>query len=340
MPQVQVFGHAIVPVLLARAVLVTPTHRKIPPARMSSTSSRAGSTWTAYLILALAVVIVSSSSILIRFAQADGVPSLAIAAWRMTLAAIILSGIVAGNPHARRKIAACSKADYALALAAGIFLALHFASWIASLGYTSVASSTALVTTNPVWIALASWLLFREKLGSWLIVGIAAAVGGSMLIFWSDARSAAGIAGSNPLLGNSLALIGSLTVCGYLLIGRRLRRTMSLLPYIFLVYSAAALVLVVTAAVSGTALFGYTTLAWVCLAGLALGPQLLGHSGINWSLKHIPATFIAIAILGEPVSAALMAWAIFGEGFATLQLAGFALLLAGIYIASRDRSSS
>ena len=306
---------------------------------MSSTSVNTGTRWTGYLILALAVVIVSSSSILIRYAQADGVPSLAIAAWRMTMAAIVLSGVVAVNARARQQIATCSTGHYGLALAAGIFLALHFASWIASLRYTSVASSTALVTTNPVWIALASWLLFKEKLGSWLIVGITAAVGGSMLIFLSDVSAGAGSVGTNPVLGNSLALIGSLTVCAYLLIGRRLRRTMSLLPYVFLVYSAAALVLLASAALSATLLSGYSNLAWICLAGLALGPQLLGHSGINWSLKHIPATFIAIAILGEPVSAALMAWGIFGEGFAPLQLAGFALLLAGIYIASRDRGS-
>jgi drug/metabolite transporter (DMT)-like permease len=291
-----------------------------------------------YAILAISVVIVSSSSILIRFAQADAVPSLAIAVWRMTLAAIVLGGAIALNARGRQQIAACSAKDYALALAAGVFLALHFATWIASLSYTSVASSTALVTTNPVWIALASWLLFKEKLGAWLIVGIAAAIGGSMLIFLSDLGAGAGQAGARPLLGNSLALMGSLAVCGYLLIGRRLRKTMSLLPYVFLVYSAAALVLLAASLGSGIDLHGYSNLAWTCLAGLALGPQLLGHSGINWSLKHIPATFIAIAILGEPVSAALMAWGIFGEGFASLQLAGFTLLLTGIYIASRDRS--
>ena len=304
---------------------------------MSSSDSARGTRWVGYTILVLSVVIVSSSSILIRFAQGDAVSSLAIAAWRMTLAAIVLSVVVMGSGSARRQIAACSAQDYGLALIAGVFLAAHFASWIASLRYTSVASSTVLVTTNPVWIALASWLVFKEKLGRWLIIGIAAAVGGSMLIFLSDIQAGAGKAGTNPVLGNSLALIGSLTVCGYLLIGRRLRKTISLLPYVFMVYSAAALVLLAGAAMTGTALSGYSNLAWACLIGLALGPQLLGHSGINWSLKHIPATFIAIVILGEPVSAALMAWGIFGEGFAALQLTGFALLLAGIYIASRDR---
>lgn len=309
---------------------------------MSSTRTEARTRWTGYAILALSVVIVSSSSILIRFAQAEAVPSMAIAAWRMTLAAVVLGGLITLNSTARQQIGACGRRDLGLALAAGAFLALHFATWIASLSFTSVASSTALVTTNPVWIALASWLLFKEKLGTWLIVGIAAAIGGSMLIFYSDVSGAAGqgSAGSNPLLGNSLALMGSLAVCGYLLIGRQLRKTMSLLPYVFLVYSAAALVLLATSLLGGIGLFGFSGLAWACLIGLALGPQLLGHSGINWSLKHIPATFIAIAILGEPVSAALMAWGFFGEGFARIQLAGFAMLLIGIYIASRDSGSA
>lgn len=137
------------------------------------------------------------------------------------------------------------------------------------------------------------------------------------------------------MLGNVLALAGSLTVCGYLLIGRRLRKTISLLPYISLVYSSAAMVLMTTAFVSGVTLIGFSGTAWACLFGLALGPQLLGHTAFNWALKHVSATFIAIVILGEPIGSALLAWLFFGERFASLQLAGFSMLLVGIYLASR-----
>ncbi len=288
------------------------------------------------MILGTSVVIVSSSAIMIRYAQMEGVASLTIAAWRLGLAAMVLSVIVAARPSTRHELTALTIKDAALGVASGVFLAAHFATWIASLSYTSVASSTALVTTNPIWIALVSWLIFRERLGGWLIVGIAAAIGGSALIFLSDARAVTGSAGSHPLLGNALAIAGSLTVCGYLLLGGRLRRTFSLLAYIWLVYSAAAVTLFVAAITSGVALSGFGLLAWACLAGLALGPQLLGHTGINWALKHVSATFIAVAILGEPIAAALLAWLIFGERFAPLQLAGFVLLLAGIYLASRD----
>ena len=293
--------------------------------------------WLPYVVLAVAVLIVSCAAILIRVAQGEGVNSITIAAWRLTIAAALLWPLAWKS--ASKEIGAWRKQDWLLGGVAGLFLALHFAAWISSLAYTSVASSTALVTTNPIWIALVSWLFFRERLDGWLVFGIAAAVAGSALIFLSDANLADGIGGSNPMLGNLLAVVGSLTVCGYLLIGRRLRRTMSLLPYIWLVYTAAAVALMMTAALSGSALSGFSTLAWLCLIGLALGPQLLGHSAINWALKHVSATFIAITILGEPIGSALLAWLIFGERFAPLQLAGFAMLLAGIYLASRGEGA-
>ena len=291
-----------------------------------------------YSILATSVLVVSSAAIMIRFALAEGVSSLAIAAWRLGIAAFALIFIIAAKSNARSELANVSRKDFLLAGLSGVFLAAHFAAWISSLQYTSVASSVALVTTNPIWIALFSWLVFREKLGKWLLLGIAAAILGSVFIFAADARLETLSAGANPPLGNSLALVGSLTVCGYLLIGRRLRTTMSLLPYIVLTYSSAALVLLGMAWANGNALAGYSMLAWLCLLGLGLGPQLLGHSGINWALKHIPATFIAIAILGEPIGSSLLAWWIFGEQFAPLQLLGFTVLLAGIYFASRDRA--
>ncbi len=284
------------------------------------------------------MLIVSSAAILIRVAQAEGVNSITIAAWRLTIAAALLWPLAWAKSS--KEISALTRRDWLLGGAAGIFLALHFAAWISSLGFTSVASSTALVTTNPIWIALVSFLFFREQLGRWLVFGIAAAILGSALIFLSDARLVEGSGGSNPMLGNALAVVGSLTVCGYLLIGRRLRKTMSLLPYIWLVYSSAALALLLTAVLSGAALHGFSSLAWVCLIALALGPQLLGHSAINWALKHVSATFIAITILGEPIGSALLAWLIFGERFAPLQLTGFAMLLAGIYLAARGEGRS
>lgn len=301
----------------------------LPP----TTPSDAKASWLHYIVLGAAVVVVSSAAIMIRIAQSEGVPSLTIAAWRLTLAAVVLWPLVGSRN--RQQIMDLTPREWMLGSLAGIFLALHFAAWISSLAYTSVASSVALVTINPVWIALVSWLAFRERLSHWLILGIAAALGGSALIFFSDSQLATGSAGSNPLLGNILAVVGSLTVCGYLLIGRKLRKSVPLLPYIWLVYSCAALVLIISTLAAGASLIGYSTVAWACLVALALGPQLFGHSAFNWALKHVSATFIAITILGEPIGSALLAWLIFDEKFAPLQLAGFCLLLVGIYLASR-----
>jgi drug/metabolite transporter (DMT)-like permease len=284
--------------------------------------------------LGLAVLIVSSAAILIRIAQREGVSSMAIASWRLAFAALALAPLVL--TRYRAELQQVPRQDFFLGGVAGVFLALHFASWISSLAYTSVASSTALVTTNPVWIALVSWLVFGERLGKWLMIGIAAAIAGSALIFLSDATQATTSSNQNALIGNLLSVAGSMTVCGYLLLGRRLRRSVPLMPYVWVVYSCAAIVLLLTTVLAGLPLTGFSFTGWLCLAGLAIGPQLLGHTIFNWALKHVSATFIAIAILGEPIGSALLAWLIFGETFAFLQMAGFALLMAGIYLASRQ----
>jgi drug/metabolite transporter (DMT)-like permease len=287
----------------------------------------------AYVVLAAAVLIVSSAAIMIRLAQNEGVPSLSIAALRLALAALILTPIALARGG--KAIRALSRRDIFLGIAAGGFLAAHFAAWISSLAFTSVASSVVLVTTNPVWIALASWLIFKERPGIGLALGIAFALGGSALIFVSDSQASAQ-AGRSPLLGNTLALAGSFTICGYLLIGRVLRRRLSLLPYIWLVYSAAAIALVLLAVATGNPLSGFSAFAWLMLAGLAIGPQLLGHSAVNWALKYVSASFIAVVILGEPIGSAILAWLFLGEGFAVMQMAGFALLLTGIYLAAQS----
>lgn len=281
-----------------------------------------------YLVLFAGVLVVSTASIFIRFAQGAGVPSLGIAAWRLALAALVLTPLAWARvgPELR----AMSRRDLLLAAASGSFLAVHFASWITSLEYTSVASSVALVSTNPLWVGLASLLIFRERLGWRALVGIAATILGTLLIGLSDLGSAQ----PNPALGNALALIGAATVSAYLLIGRDLRRRLSVLAYIYVVYSTAAAVLVLWALLAGLPLFGYPPAAFLFLAALALGPQLLGHTSFNYALSALSATFIAVAILGEPVGSAALAFIFFGERFAPLQLGGFVLLMVGILVAS------
>ncbi|GAB4450304.1 MAG: DMT family transporter [Chloroflexi bacterium OHK40] len=285
-----------------------------------------------YLALFAGVLIVATASIMIRFAQSAGMPSLTIAAGRLGLAALILTPLA--WLRVGSELRGLGRRDLLLALASGALLAVHFASWISSLAYTSVASSAALVATNPLWVGLASLVLLRERLGWRTLVGIGATLLGTLLIGISDSASSTQ---PNPMLGNALALLGAATVSGYLLIGRSLRRRLSVLAYIYVVYSAAAGILLAWALLAGQPLLGHPPYAYLLLLGLALGPQLLGHTAFNYALSSLSATFIAVAILGEPVGSALLAMLFFpNERFAPLQLAGFVLLLLGIYVAALD----
>ncbi len=293
--------------------------------------------WRTYAALAGGVAIVSTASILVRFAQSQGVPSLAIAAWRLALAALVLMPLVL--LRSRAELAALSRRDWWLAAAAGVFLAAHFASWIVSLEYTSVASSVALVTTNPIWIALFSLLVLRERIPALRALAVALSLAGSGIVLWADTGPT--VAGtSNPLLGNMLALLGSLTMCGYLLLGRRLRAHISVLAYIGVVYAVAALCLLALAVASGARMGGYPYFAWVLLAAMALGPQLLGHGAFNYALKHVSATMIALAVLGEPIGSTLLAWLLFDEAVGPVKLVGMGLLLGGIFLAAKSEGGN
>lgn len=283
-----------------------------------------------FLVLGVGVAVVSFAAILIRLAQAEGASSLTIAAARLGIAASILAPI-AWLRHGR-EILALGRRAWVLCILSGGLLALHFWTWISSLEYTSIASSTALVTTNPIWVGLASALLLRERPAGAAIFGIVLTIGGSLLIFAADAQLQAG--GRAPMLGNLLALLGALAASGYLLVGRALRDGISLVAYVWLAYAIAAAVLLLGLAATGASLASVPRSAWVFLLLLAIGPQLIGHTAFNWALRRLSATFVAVSILGEPVGSALLAVALFGETFSPLQLTGFVLLLSGIVVAA------
>jgi drug/metabolite transporter (DMT)-like permease len=281
-----------------------------------------------YLVLLAGVCVAASASIMTRLLQQPsiGMPSTVIAAGRLGMAALILLPIAWLRVGA--EIRSLSRHDIAWGVASGVLLALHFDTWIASFEYTSVASSVALVTTNPLWVTLFSFLLWREKPLPLTMLGMVLAVAGSICIGLSDSS---GDAPTNALFGDALALLGALTVSGYFLIGRMLRRRMSLLAYIWLVY---------TSDLRLAQLPNFPPLAYALVLALALGPQLLGHSAFNWVLRYVSPTLVAIALLGEPIGASLLAWWFFDETFKALQLIGFVLLLIGIGAASVGESQA
>jgi len=291
--------------------------------------------------LALGVLIVSTAALLIRYAIGAGAGPLAVAAGRLTLAALVVVPLALWQRGP--ELARLRRPDWTIAAIAGVFLAAHFATWVSSLAYTSVASSVALVTTNPVWVGLASWWLLSEPPSRRTLGGIVLAAIGSALVITSDLMATPAADGGGPpapLLGNLLALAGAIAVSGYFLVGRRLNRSLSLLAYVAIVYGASAIVMNLIAMLAGQGLLTIPAAAWLPVAALAIGPQLAGHTLINASLRHLSATFVALAILGEPIGSALLAWLLLGETIAPLQGAGFATLLVGIVVAASGEERS
>ena len=294
------------------------------------------------LNLTIAILAVSTASIFIRFAQA-GAPSLVIAALRLTFATLLIAPI-ALTRH-RKELKNLTRREIGLGIASGIFLAAHFATWISSLEYTSVASSVVFVSTGPLWVALLSPMLLNEKLTQATIIGLALALLGGTVIGTSDAcviqngfqcPQLSQVFQGRAMWGNFLALVGAWAITGYLIIGRKLRTKMSLIPYIFLVYGIGAVVLNVTMFVAGQSPLGYSpiTYAWIFL--LAAIPQLIGHSTFNWLLRFLPAAFVAVTTLGEPIGSAILAYFILNETPGLGTIVGGILILIGIYLASRS----
>jgi len=240
----------------------------------------------------------------------------------MTLAAALLVPLW-GVRRAR-----LSRRGLGLALVAGGFLALHFALWTESLRLTTVASSVALVTTNPLFVGLLSSLFLGERPSRALWQGIGLSVAGGLLIGWGDFAL-----GGAALLGDVLALLGAVASSAYLLVGRRARDEGPLVPYATVAYGIAAALLLAGASGGGDPLPLPTEWLWIAL--LALGPQLLGHTSVNWALRRFPASAVAVAILGEPVGATLWAYLVFGEVPGIPQGIGIVLVLLGIVRALR-----
>jgi drug/metabolite transporter (DMT)-like permease len=294
----------------------------------------------------MAILAVSTASIFIRFAQEDA-SSLAIAALRLVVASVILAPL-AWTRH-RAELRALTRREITLGVVSGLFLGLHFATWITSLEYTSVASSVVLVSTGPLWVALLSPLLLNERLSSGAFAGLALALIGGVFITlygactWDKGLSCHPIsdvlAGRN-LRGDLLALAGAWAVTGYLMIGRRLRSKMSLIPYIFLVYTVAAISLLVVMGFLRVPVLGFRPVTYVWLLLLGLLPQLIGHSTYNWALRFLPAALVAVTTLGEPIGSATLAYFLLREKPTITVAIGGALILAGIYIAVRPSQRS
>jgi drug/metabolite transporter (DMT)-like permease len=294
------------------------------------------------LVIALGILAVSTGSILVRYAQVYA-PSIVIAAYRLGLATLFLAPLALFK-H-RSELRSIQGRDRILAIGSGVFLALHFATWITSLEFTTVVSSVVLVSTAPLWVALLSPVTIKEPLTRAILIGMGMALIGVVVVGVSDICTISYQGLSCPsfdefirgdaFIGDLLALAGAWMAAGYLLIGRRLRAGISLVPYIFVVYGIAALVLTILMFASGQSAFGYPPITYLWFILLALVPQLLGHSSFNWALGFLSAAFVSITLLGEPIGSAVLAYFLLQEVPSELKIFGAILILAGIYVASR-----
>jgi drug/metabolite transporter (DMT)-like permease len=251
--------------------------------------------------------------------------------------------------HHRDEVRAMKPADWRMAILSGVALAIHFATWITSLSYTSVAASTVLVSTSPLWVALVAPFFLGEPFTRWLKIGMTLALVGTVAISLSTMVStimwvengrllfntAGLIVGQQPLLGNTLALIGGFAAAVYLLIGRKLRVSLSLTSYATLVYGTAAICLVVVVWLTGGSLFGYSPQVYLLFLALGIVPQLVGHSSFNYALGYLPAAYVGVSIFAEPITASFLALLIFGEQPGPLVVLGGILVLVGVLVSGR-----
>ncbi len=278
-----------------------------------------------YARIAIGLLAVSSGSILVRLAP-DATP-LAAATWRLVVASLVLVPIA----WVRGALRTLRPRDLALAGASGLALALHFTLWFTSLQHTSVASSVLLVSTHPVFVAIGAAVVLRERVGRLTAVGIAVVLLGCAVIGLGDLRS-----GAQTVMGDLLAVGGGVCFAAYVLIGRSLQRTVPFVDYVAVSYGIAAVAVLVAALALRQPLFGFRPASYGYLVLLALVPQLIGHSTFNWALRHLSASKVSTLVLGEPVGAAILAYAVFGEVPSWQVALGAVTILLGIYVSQRS----
>ena len=281
--------------------------------------------------LGVAILAISFAGVLIRGAGLAGAPFLAVAFYRMAFSTLLL-GVAAAVTRARPP----SRSDAAVLAVSGLCLAAHFGLWTLSFAYIPVARSVLIVDSQTIFVVVASALVLGERPSKRTLLGVAVAVAGIAVI---SADSFGGAAGG-AWRGDLLALGGAVTVAGYLLAGRSVRRRLGLLGYVVPVYAVATAALFVWCVAAGVPLAGFAPKAWLGFALLAVVPTLFGHTVFNWLLGYLRADAVSIAILAEPVGAAALAFLFFGEVPSAWTLAGAPLVLAGLALASLGPSDA
>lgn len=280
------------------------------------------------IVLAIGVMGVSSGAIFARYADAH---ALVKSAYRLGIASSIL--VPVALIFHRREYRNLARRDFALAVTAGFFLALHFAAWISSLDYTTVASSVMLVNTIPIWVVLINMFTGRGAPSRTMWFCVAMSVVGAAVIGWGDMAFS-----GETLFGDALAVAGAMAAAVYILCGKEVRKKISVTPYIALCYGSAAVFMWIAVLALGLDFIGFTKATWGAFFGMALVSQIIGHSSYNWALGQFSAGFVAIMLLGEPIGSTILAYFLFDETPAPIKILGCALLLSSIVISARQEA--
>ena len=278
------------------------------------------------IMIAVGVVGISMSSIFVKYSAA---PSTVTAAFRLLWTVLIMTPLTLGKRQTRTELRQLDKRSLLLSALSGLFLAIHFWLWFESLNLTSVASSTAIVCTEVIWVAIGYRLFMKGRISKKAAAVILVALLGSVLVAFSDSG-----AGDKPLQGDILALIAAVAVAAYTLIGRAVRKTASATVYTYVVYLVCAAALVIISVVQGHRMFSFGWSAVITGLLLALFSTILGHSIFSWCLKYFSPAFVSASKLCEPVVAAVLAGFLFGELPTWLQAAGGILIIGGVLLYS------
>ncbi|SFR72170.1 Permease of the drug/metabolite transporter (DMT) superfamily [Halogeometricum rufum] len=307
--------------------------------------------------LLVAVVAVSTSAILVRYSEA---PSLVKALYRVVFTVSLLAPVAFAR--SREELRDLPRRDVLWAAAAGVALAVHFASWFESLAWTSVAASVTLVQAQPLFVALGAWALLDERITRGVVAGIAVALAGMATMTLGDlfvpdvaaalaalpglggldagTAAAPTLAGEAPLYGDALALVGAVTAAAYVLAGRSLRQRVSLVPYVTVVYGVCAVVLLGLTLAAGHPLLDYAAREWALFLAMAVGPGVFGHTVLNWALGYLESSVVSVSLLGEPVGSTILAFVLLGEIPTPVTVLGGAVVLVGIYLTTTGSSGA
>lgn len=285
------------------------------------------------VLLPAAVVAVSFAAVFARLA--GEAPPFAIAFLRLGFASAILTPVYILSRREPGPAFSLPGGARVMIGAAGLCLALHFATWISSIFYTSVASSALLVSTHPVFVAVIGWLVLREPIGPRGAAGVALGLGGSILLALGDRGL-----GDTNLMGDSLALIGGFAAALYFLAGRRMRTSGAVIEYVYPVYLVAAVSLGLLCLLTRTPVAGYSRATYGWILAMALVCQVIGHTLLNWSLRFVKAYVVAAAVLAEPVGAAVLAYLVLGEPPPAHFYLGAPFILLGVFVVTSAESGT